>query len=81
VDTASAVEKRDDLGLEKRAQQSRTGMPTATSPRAHFAEEGGENVTALIGQPAVLFCRVKNLGNKTVSNAPSSLIRLRPPPQ
>ncbi|XP_014232110.1 zwei Ig domain protein zig-8-like [Trichogramma pretiosum] len=40
---------------------------TLLSSATHFADEGSENVTALVGHPAVLLCSVRNLGNRTVS--------------
>lgn len=33
----------------------------------YFDTTGSKNVTALLGKTAYLNCRVKNLGNKTVS--------------
>jgi hypothetical protein len=33
----------------------------------HFDKLASKNVTALLGKTAYLICRVKNLGNKTVS--------------
>ncbi|XP_058805968.1 zwei Ig domain protein zig-8-like isoform X2 [Phymastichus coffea] len=45
----------------------RTTSTSSGTSKTHFADEGSENVTGLVGQPAVLLCRVKNLGNRTVS--------------
>lgn len=41
----------------------------------YFDKSASKNVTALLGKTAYLNCRVKNLGNKTVSAA--QLIRLQ----
>lgn len=35
----------------------------------YFDKAASKNITALLGKTAYLTCRVKNLGNKTVSNA------------
>lgn len=37
--------------------------------RLHFDETKTKNVTVAIGETAILNCRVKNKGNRTVSNA------------
>lgn len=36
----------------------------------YFDKQASKNVTALLGKTAYLNCRVKNLGNKTVSQHP-----------
>jgi hypothetical protein len=44
------------------------GLPTATGLRGpYFEPSASRNVTALVGKTAYLNCRVRNLGNKTVS--------------
>lgn len=44
------------------------GTPTATGLRGPYFEPlASKNVTALVGKTAYLNCRVRNLGNKTVS--------------
>lgn len=41
----------------------------ATSIRGpYFDQTASKNVTALVGHTAYLNCRVRNLGNRTVSN-------------
>lgn len=47
----------------------------ATSLRGpYFDETASKNVTALVGHTAYLNCRVRNLGNRTVSNTLNSTI-------
>lgn len=36
-------------------------------PRPYFDDVSPRNVTAIVGQSSVLHCRVKNLGQRTVS--------------
>jgi hypothetical protein len=44
------------------------GLPTAIGLRGpYFEPSASRNVTALVGKTAYLNCRVRNLGNKTVS--------------
>ncbi|XP_014209368.1 hemicentin-2-like [Copidosoma floridanum] len=64
--TSGPPNKREDSAVGSVQQQARTTV-VSTSGRTHFADEGRENVTVLVGQPAVLHCKVRNLGNRTVS--------------
>ncbi|KMR01224.1 neurotrimin-like isoform x3 protein [Lasius niger] len=41
---------------------------TARSAGPYFDKSASKNVTALLGKTTYLNCRVKNLGNKTVSD-------------
>lgn len=52
---------------EKEAAGSNALVETTTRPGPHFDKSASKNVTALLGKTAYLNCRVKNLGNKTMS--------------
>lgn len=48
--------------------------PTTVDPHAPYVDRAhSKNVTALLGKTAYLNCRVKNLGNKTVSRGAAGL--------
>ncbi|KAH0948662.1 hypothetical protein HN011_002456 [Eciton burchellii] len=49
----------DTFGKEEKSQRS--------TKKAHFFKDTPQKLTVAIGQAAVLLCRVKNLGNRTVS--------------
>jgi hypothetical protein len=61
----------DDLYHVRRANgedDEDLGLPTAIGLRGpYFEASASKNVTALVGKTAYLNCRVRNLGNKTVS--------------
>lgn len=64
VDTATV-----SSGVISNVKPQQLMRSAANFGRTHFAEEiggGSDNVTALVGQSAVLLCRVRNLGNRTV---------------
>ncbi|KAJ8679051.1 hypothetical protein QAD02_014838, partial [Eretmocerus hayati] len=74
--TGSTTDDSTRSTQQQQQQQQQLRPTTSTSAtnnnggKTHFADEavpGSENVTALVGQPAILLCRVKNLGNRTVS--------------
>ncbi|GLV38216.1 defective proboscis extension response 9 [Carabus blaptoides fortunei] len=52
---------------EKDASGGNALVETTTRPGPHFDKSASKNVTALLGKTAYLNCRVKNLGNRTVS--------------
>lgn len=56
---------------------SDNGFPGLRRPDLPFFDfEESKNVTALLGKTAILNCRVKNIGNKTVSRK-MDFVRLR----
>ena len=66
---------RHDEGRSSGAEDEDLGVPTANGLRGpYFETSASKNVTALVGKTAYLNCRVRNLGNKTVSPAPSVVI-------
>lgn len=58
------MQRLDDEHLDKAEQRSHRG-----TKRTYFFKETSQKVTAVVGQTVVLLCRVKNLGNRTVSFA------------
>jgi len=62
----------DDVGMEIEAYQRAKALPGRVvdlpqlGPRPFFDDVSARNVTAIVGQSAVLHCRVKNLGQRTV---------------
>lgn len=62
-----------DDGMEVEAFQRAKALPGRVvdipqlGPRPYFDDVSPRNVTAIVGQSAVLHCRVKNLGQRTVS--------------
>ncbi|XP_076620507.1 netrin receptor DCC [Colletes latitarsis] len=57
-----AVQRLDDEKLDKAEQRSHRG-----TKRTYFFKDTSQKVTAIVGQTVVLLCRVRNLGNRTVS--------------
>lgn len=57
-----AVQRIDEEKPDKGEQRSQRGMK-----RTYFYKDPPQKVTAVVGQTVVLLCRVKNLGNRTVS--------------
>ena len=53
-DQSSGPDDLDDLGYQMRSQ------------RPEFVLRDSGNVSAILGKPATLNCRVRNVGNKTV---------------
>lgn len=41
----------------------------------YFDKTASKNITALLGKTAYLNCKVKNLGNKTVSGTHNNILR------
>ncbi|KZC12562.1 PREDICTED: hemicentin-2-like [Dufourea novaeangliae] len=62
-DHRNSAAKRFDDEIE-RAEQQRMHRGTK---RTYFYKDSPEKVTVVVGQTVVLSCRVKNLGNRTVS--------------
>lgn len=65
MSTASTLQ-RDSKHKDSSGNVLDAGAATRQAP--HFDKPASKNVTALLGKTAYLNCRVKNLGNKTVSN-------------
>lgn len=55
---------------QESSKNSNTINRVTTKPgQPYFDKNASKNVTALVGKTAYLNCKVKNLGNKTVSSA------------
>ena len=55
-DQSSGPDDLDDLGYQLRSQ------------KPEFVLQDSGNVSAILGKPATLNCRVRNVGNRTVSD-------------
>ena len=58
---------------------NQNALEEATRSGPYFDKSASKNVTALLGKTTYLNCRVKNLGNKTVSEI-NTCFPLPPPP-
>jgi hypothetical protein len=65
---AGAVASHGDSLLKSRSRYSE--LPRVVE-RPYFDDVSPRNVTVVVGQPALLKCRVRHIGNRTVSTASS----------
>ena len=57
-----------DSGYNTFDETESTDFPSPKWNEPYFDSSAANNVTALVGKSAYLSCKVRNLGNKTVSN-------------